>query len=204
MTEIQNMLALKKHLNKKRPQFIRQEYRIRLKLRSETKWRRPRGKHSKMREGRVGKVKRVQVGYRNPASVRGLTLTGLKPIVVHNTEELQKLSAKTDIAVFSSTVGLKTKSEMFQKAQQMGIKTNVRQDKLNARLADLKKKASVVEAKKETKTQSPVTSHASKKDENLLEKVGGPAKSISKSAETKTEPVKQKVTKAPVNRVASK
>ncbi|MBI4095444.1 MAG: hypothetical protein HY438_01135 [DPANN group archaeon] len=174
MAEIQNMLALKKNLNKKRPQFIRQEYRIRRKLRHEVKWRLPRGKHSKMREGRVGKVKRVQVGYRSPALVRGLTLTGIRPIVVHNLGELQKLNAKTDIAIFSSTIGLKARAEMFRKAQQMGIKTNVRQDRLDARLAEIKKKA---QAKPEQKAEKPAQAQpaAGKKSESLLEKVGEPA-----------------------------
>lgn len=188
MAEIQNMLALKKNLNKKRPQFIRQEYRIRRKLRHEVKWRLPRGKHSKMREGRVGKVKRVQAGYRSPAMVRGLTLTGIRPVIVHNLEELQKLNAKTDIAIFSSTVGLRARAEMFRKAQQMGIKTNVRQDRLDARLAEMKKRS---QAKPEQKTEKPVQAAqpaAGKKNENLLEKIGEPAN----TAQPKTEAAQAK------------
>ncbi len=191
--EMQNVLALKKHLNKKRPQFIRQEYRIRKKLRGEKIWRLPRGKHSKMREGRVGKVKRVQVGYRSPAMVRGLTLTGMKPVVVHNPMELQKLNAKTDIAIFSSTVGLKLKLEMFRKAQQMGIKTNVRQNLLDARLAEMKKKVQAKpEIRAESKPQAKPAQAPAKKEESLLEKVSGPA---DVNAQTETQKHKGAKTK---------
>ncbi|MBI2041019.1 MAG: hypothetical protein HYT16_02865 [DPANN group archaeon] len=191
MVETQNILALKKHLNKKRPQFIRQEYRIRRKLRHEIKWRLPRGKHSKMREGRVGKVKRVQVGYRSPALMRGFTLTGMKPMLVHNLEELQKLDAKTNIAIFSSTVGLQAKAEMFLKAQQMGIKTNVRHDKLDARLAELKKKAQAKpEPKAEVKQANvPAAQVPAGKNESLLEKVGGPVKTEAAQPKPKSKKV---------------
>ncbi|MEK6807765.1 MAG: 50S ribosomal protein L32e [Nanoarchaeota archaeon] len=148
MTEIKKLLEIKKALKRKRPHFIRQDTWKFTRLANNPKWRQPRGKHSKMREKRVGKHKRVEVGYRNPAQVRGLTMAGLAIRQVHNMAELQKLNPKTDMAIIASAIGLKAKIELAKKVQEMGIKSNVKLEILNARLAELKKQKTLRPAEK--------------------------------------------------------
>ncbi|HIH14235.1 MAG TPA: 50S ribosomal protein L32e [Nanoarchaeota archaeon] len=164
MTEIKKLLEIKKALKKKRPHFIRQDTWKFTRLANNPKWRQPRGKHSKMRERRVGKHKRVEIGYRNPAEVRGLSLAGFALKLVHNLAELQKLNPKTDIAILSSAIGLKAKIELAKKVQEMGIKSNVKLETLNARLAELKKQKAlratekVKEPKEDKKAEKKATS----------------------------------------------
>ncbi len=158
MAEIQKLMAIKKDKKARAPEFIRQDSWLRLKIGNKPRWRRPKGKHSKMREKRVGKHPRVEIGYRNPSQVRGLTLTGMSPKLIHTLEELQGLNPKVDIAIVSSTVGLKSKLEIAKKTQALGIKTNLKLDKLNLRLAELKKhheekKITSKEAKKAETTE---------------------------------------------------
>src|SRR3989344_8370961 len=152
MAEIQRLLAVRKQMNKKRPYFVRQETYLRLKLEHDQKWRRAKGKPSKMREGRVSHKAWVQAGYRGPALVRGLNLLGQRPVLVHNVEELSKLNAQ-NVAIVSSTVGLRHKIEIAKKAKELNLKTNLKLDKLEARLAAMRQLAQ--EKKAKSKSAAP-------------------------------------------------
>ena len=67
--------------------FKRQEYARYKKL--GTKWRRPRGKTSKMRRYEAGKPAMPSIGYRTPRATRGLHPSGYKDVLVNNMKELE-------------------------------------------------------------------------------------------------------------------
>ena len=103
--------------------FIRQDTsrllrlgKLRRKLR---KWRRPRGKHNKVRLKRAGYPVQPGIGYRSPSIVHG-RVSGLLPALVHNVSQLEKLG-KENIAVIAR-VGAKKKLDILKKAQELGVK----------------------------------------------------------------------------------
>ncbi len=83
------------------------------------KWRRPRGRHSKIRRHRFGYPLMPSVGYRTPKKESGM-INNLRPVLVHNLRELELL-AKENIAIIAR-VGAKKKLEMIKKAQERSIK----------------------------------------------------------------------------------
>lgn len=83
------------------------------------KWRRARGKHSKIRRHRMGYPVMPTVGYMSPRSQSGL-IQGMKPILVHNFAELEAADKKSIIIL--ARIGAKKKLEMIKKAQELGLK----------------------------------------------------------------------------------
>ena len=69
--------------------FKRQEYARYKKL--GIKWRRPRGKTSKMRRYEAGKPDMPAIGYRTPRAIRDLHPSGYNDVLVHNMKELENL-----------------------------------------------------------------------------------------------------------------
>ena len=84
------------------------------------KWRRPRGRHSKIRRKRFGYPLKVMIGFSSPRKGLG-EIEGLKPMLVHNIKEISALN-KESIAIIAKRVGAKSKIEMIKVAQQKGIK----------------------------------------------------------------------------------
>ena len=114
------LLAARKKVAEKRPEFIRQEsWRY---DRLAVNWRKPKGKDNKMRKQKAGVPAIVKVGYRGPKAARGLHPSGYTDNVVHNVAEISKLDPKNDAARIAHTVGKKKRIEMIAKATQLGIK----------------------------------------------------------------------------------
>ena len=82
-------------------------------------WRRARGKHSKIRRKRMGYPVMPTVGYKTPRKQLGL-VQGLKPILVHNLDELSK-AGKNSIVILAR-VGAKKKIDLIKKANEMKLK----------------------------------------------------------------------------------
>ncbi len=116
---IKKMLSIRKKKKARKPDFKRQEgYRhARLKI----KWRRPRGRHSKLRKGEKARGKKPSIGYSSPAAVKGLTSNGLKQVHVSNKDDLAKVDPKTEIAVISSGVGKKKRMEIALEAEKLKV-----------------------------------------------------------------------------------
>lgn len=155
------LLELKKKLNKRRPKFLRQDYHHRLKVHDDF-WRRPKGQHSKMRRREAGKRAVVQIGYRNPAAVRGLHKSGAKFVYVQDFKTLNKINPKEEIAVLSAKLGARKKYEILKAAIEKKINfANVRAEKfitdfeakLKAKAAP-KAKPAVAEARAEQKDEA--------------------------------------------------
>jgi len=107
-------------LRKKLPKFRRQESWKYAKL-SES-WRRPKGLDNKMRKDIKGVPPRVKVGYRTPRDIRGLHPSGLRPLIVSDVEQLERLKGQDLIVVISSRVGRRTKRAMTDKAKSLGLR----------------------------------------------------------------------------------
>jgi large subunit ribosomal protein L32e len=100
--------------------FKRQEYARYKKL--GIKWRRPRGKTSKMRRYESGKPAMPAVGYGSPKETRGLHPSGFKDVLVCNMVDLEKLDPETEAGRISSTIGKRKKEMILDKASELGIK----------------------------------------------------------------------------------
>lgn len=87
------------------------------------KWRRPKGRHSKMRNKRINYPKNPLIGYKSSKK----TLSK-KPQLVHNMAEL--LTAKKGEKVIIARIGSRKKIELIKKAQEEGISIlNLRKEK---------------------------------------------------------------------------
>ena len=119
-------LSKRNRMSHKRPSFKRQNW-FRYKRLGE-KWRRPRGIHSKMRRHFKYRIPVVQVGFRGPASVRGLHPSGFEEVLVHNTKEIENVNPETQAVRISSTVGDKKRDLIVKKADELKIRVFNRRD----------------------------------------------------------------------------
>jgi large subunit ribosomal protein L32e len=113
-----NLLEIKKKLNRKKPNFIRSD--AHKKKRLGKNWRHPKGHHNKMRLCKAGHPGLIEVGYRMPVAVRGLEISGLKKVLVHNLKELEKLDSKKECALIAN-IGARKKVEIVKEAAKRKI-----------------------------------------------------------------------------------
>jgi large subunit ribosomal protein L32e len=85
-------------------------------------WRRPRGLQSKQRRHYGYRPKIVRVGYRSPATVRGLVPSGFRPVLVHTDRDLKAIDAKLEAAVIARTVGTRRRLVLEEAARKLGIR----------------------------------------------------------------------------------
>lgn len=81
-------------------------------------WRKPTGRHNKMREQRKGAAAIVSIGYRSKKEFRG-KLMDKNPVRICNIKDLEKMK-KDEIAIIGS-IGKKKKMEIAKKAKEMKI-----------------------------------------------------------------------------------
>ncbi len=82
-------------------------------------WRKPKGRHNKMRDKRRGYPAVVKIGYRNRNTERE-KLGEMKPVLVMNIRDLEKIKSN-EIGVVGN-VGKRKKIEIVQKARESKIK----------------------------------------------------------------------------------
>jgi large subunit ribosomal protein L32e len=104
---------------RKTPRFRRQELWAQATLKDT--WRKPKGRHSKMRKHERGRGRLPKPGYGSPASVKGLDKQGFSLVRVFNPAELEKLNPGKDKAVIAATVGRKKRLEILKRAEEKGI-----------------------------------------------------------------------------------
>ncbi|MGQ9788309.1 MAG: 50S ribosomal protein L32e [Candidatus Hadarchaeaceae archaeon] len=108
-------------MEKKRlPTFRRQEW-FRFKRLGE-KWRKPRGRDSKLRLRASGKGSLVSVGYRTPKVTRGIHPSGLAEVLVRNVFDLEKVNATKQAIRIASGVGRKKREQILKRAEELKIK----------------------------------------------------------------------------------
>ena len=117
--EIKRLLKVRRRLKSRKPEFKRYEAHKKLRLRDKS-WRRPRGLHNKLREKRAGK-KPVMIGFGSPAKVRGLHPSGFEEVLVYNPSDLEKINPKKQAARIASSVGLKKRLMIEERARELNI-----------------------------------------------------------------------------------
>jgi large subunit ribosomal protein L32e len=179
MSSNERLLKLKEHLRKRRPDFIRELSHKRMEVPADS-WRKPKGLHSKMRHKFAGHRKLVEVGYRSPAALRGMSRAGLMLVRVSTLAELAALK-QGDAALLAHTGG-RTRLALLREAHAKKIPVAnykdpakaiaaIEQDlaqrrsakKAAAKPAEAKapaKEAPKTEAKAEHKPAAPETHHA--------------------------------------------
>jgi large subunit ribosomal protein L32e len=109
----------KARLEKKKGKFKRQNFGK--KKRVPDKWRTPRGIDSGHRIDEKHKPAHPRSGYMTPKKVKGLDVTGYKPIRIFNVAGLEGLDPKTEAILIASAVGMKKRIEIQKAAQQKNI-----------------------------------------------------------------------------------
>lgn len=85
-------------------------------------WRRPRGKHSKVRKYLGPKLSRPLIGYKKTAGERGLHPSGLREVLVTNESELDTLDKKTQAVRISAKLGGRKRLILVEKAEKLKLK----------------------------------------------------------------------------------
>jgi len=131
----------------KKPLFVRKDAKkkIRFGIKRKIKWRRQKGRDSKIRQKMKGYPKMPNIGYGTQKSIRGL-IENKKPILIYNLEDLKKTSSKDYILV--AHISMKNKIEIAKFAKEKGIKINNLNLKKTLRKEKIKQK---IETKKENK-----------------------------------------------------
>jgi len=121
-TEIKKLLEQRTAIKKRKPHFLRKDScsisRLGKGRSKKQKWRKPKGRHSKLRVKKRNVGSMPGVGYRAQKLVRG-KIAGLKPVLIKNEKDLEKLH-EDEIAVLAS-LGLKKKIQIAKKASAMHI-----------------------------------------------------------------------------------
>lgn len=84
------------------------------------KWRRPRGKHNKVRRYFGGKAPRPLVGFKN--KIRGIHPSGYREALVSNASELENLDRETQAVRISRTVGARKRQLILDKTKELKLK----------------------------------------------------------------------------------
>ncbi len=108
-------------MRKKKPKFERYGWRKKKKL--SKSWRRPRGHDNKLREHIAAKGAYVKAGYRRKKEERGLHPSGVREVLVFNTNDLDKLAKEKIAAVrIASGVGRRKREHIEGDAASLGIR----------------------------------------------------------------------------------
>ncbi|MBT6774545.1 50S ribosomal protein L32e [Candidatus Woesearchaeota archaeon] len=114
----ERLLELKKKNKKSRSKFVVKESKFSARVKS--RWRFPRGKHSKVRQMHKGRPTLVSAGFRSPRAVRGLHSSGLEFATVNNVKELMTLNPEKQGALISK-IGNKKKLDLLKLALEKKI-----------------------------------------------------------------------------------
>ncbi|MBI4176560.1 MAG: 50S ribosomal protein L32e [Candidatus Aenigmarchaeota archaeon] len=118
-TGLKKQLKQRKAKKRRKPYFSRQELHAQKTLGDV--WRRPRGIDSKLRKKRRARGRLPSPGWGGPASARGLTRGGMRPVMVFNVHGIRELDKQKDIAVIGGSVGRKKKFEIIKAAEDSGV-----------------------------------------------------------------------------------
>jgi large subunit ribosomal protein L32e len=105
-----------------KPKFLRttwhKMHKLGMKRKKKRKWRHAYGRHNKIRLGNRGRDTKVKIGWGADNQIRN-TVGGIKPILIKNVKELEKVGKGEGVMVAS--VGKKKKMEIIKKANEMKL-----------------------------------------------------------------------------------
>lgn len=199
-------LKQRKEQKARKPAFIAQDAHKKKRIRA--RWKRPRGLQSKVRLNKLGYNTGVSTGWRSPKAVRGTAPNGLEQIRVETRAQLEALDAKTQGAMVSGRVSMRTKKTLYDAAAKLGVTILNRDSAKFAERYETKLKLRAERKQRLAKKQKARTEQkkaAEKKDAKASKAESKPgsedpeptAKPEAKQAETKeskaeaTQPAKQ-------------
>jgi large subunit ribosomal protein L32e len=106
---------------KKKPLFRRTQGAMCNKLKGKG-WRRPRGKHNKLRDSKKGKGEVPSIGYGADRKMKDLHPCGLEDRIIANLDDIDRIDPKKQAARISSTVGKRKKILLLEQLQNKEIK----------------------------------------------------------------------------------
>jgi len=168
---------------KKKPKFRRVDWNRKPRFNrraKKIKWRKARGRDSKIREKRRGHGFKPSIGYGMPKVIRGL-IKGMKPVKINNVSDLDKVGKK-EIAVISSKMGGKKKVDVANKALKLSLKfynfdpqkflkeieSKKEEKKAKDKMKKEEKKEKETKAKKEEKPKAESKEEKAKMDEKKI------------------------------------
>ncbi|MBI4139668.1 50S ribosomal protein L32e [Candidatus Woesearchaeota archaeon] len=119
MNDTARLRKVKEILNKKRPNFLRQD--AHKKKRLAQVWRNPQGIQGKVKKAIKGHRPMVKVGWGSPKILRGELRSGERPVLVQSITQIEALPQKSAI-IIGRTVGLRKRILIFEKAKKEGHK----------------------------------------------------------------------------------
>ena len=129
-------------------------------------YRKGKGLHNKMKDGRKGHPSRPNIGYGNDKKEYGL-VKGLEPVLISNGEQLQSVKSDSQGVILSSKIGQKKKINLIKKAEE--LKLNILNLDTKEFLKKIEEKKKSKKSIKETK-ESKKEEHKQKAEERLKEK----------------------------------
>lgn len=120
--------------NKKKPKFVRSEG-FRYKRLRKSGWKKPKGRHHKMRTYLGGKPLSPNVGYRRRRDLRGLHPSGFREVLVDNPAQLAALNKEKEAVRLSGRLGALKAAKIMEESKKLGLKI------LNPRKARVKEEA---------------------------------------------------------------
>jgi len=218
MAETKN-LELRNRAKKNKYTFVVKESKFSASVKS--KWKFPRGKHSKVRQMHRGRPALPNPGYGSPQDVKGLHSSGLKFNVIANITNLEGLDSKVDGIVISGNVGKRKKIELVTKVLEKGFtiinmkdaqktindiqaefeeRKKQRKDRLTVKDKKSEEKKKKAEEKKKKDEEDK---KAEKKEGGVEKKLEAEEKAEAKPAETVKEEPKIEIKETPAKEEAS-
>lgn len=116
----EELLSLRARIQRRRPAFRRQEgFRYR---RLGDAWRKPRGRHSKLRRRLRYRGATVSPGYRGPRGVRDLHPSGFREVLVHRPGDLEEVDPQTQAVRIAHGVGTRKRLAIQDRADELEIR----------------------------------------------------------------------------------
>jgi large subunit ribosomal protein L32e len=110
------------------------------------KWRKPTGRHNKMRKKRRSYAATVSIGYGSAKNSKG-KIQNKTPKIIYNIKEMEKVG-KDEIAIIGK-VGKKNKIELLKKAREMKVQVyGINPEKFVKKMEKKIKPAKIAENKK--------------------------------------------------------
>lgn len=111
-------LRMRRSKKAKKPTFRRQKGHMHDNLKDT--WRRPRGRHSKLRK-KKSRGSLPGVGYSSPKAVRGLNRLGYREVRVSSARDLDGMNPQEEMAVLAKALGRKKREEIIRLAGEKKI-----------------------------------------------------------------------------------
>ena len=195
MKENKELLAVRKTLKKSKPWFVVKESKFSARVKS--RWRYPRGKHSKVRQQHRGRPRLLNPGYGSPKAVRGFHPSGLLPVVVKTLDELNSIDLATQGVLISGKIGNRKRIELLTAAQEkkITILSSSNSEKLLKKLQDNFVERQKTRKKKETEKAKKTTEKKKVSEKKTQTKEEKSEPSIEEKTKEQKKAVEKTITK---------